>query len=109
MFEHFERGDEVEAGEAQRADIAALVIDGEPGPGGVRTCRRDVFRRRIHSRHCCTQPGQRLAQQPRAAPDIKRAAREETTANNAEALRPRKSRLRNFVSGRTFSSAIFPR
>jgi hypothetical protein len=72
MLDHLHAGHKVEAGQAQRRQLAMVIGDGQARPRRMGARRRDVFRRRVHARHSRAQPGQRLAQQARAAADIQR-------------------------------------
>ena len=73
MLEHFHRAHQVKLPEAQAAEFACEVIDGQARACGMGLRRGNVFPRRIDAGHRRAEPGERFAQQPCAATDIERA------------------------------------
>jgi hypothetical protein len=63
--------------------------------------RRDVFCRCVHAGHLRAQPGQRFAQQPRAAADVDRALASERThaARIGGPVRSMASRMKPSLTG----------
>ncbi len=72
MLDHLNAGDQIEDADIECRDLARHVADIEAHGLGMGRRRRNILARRINAGHAGTQPRQRLAHQPRAAPDIER-------------------------------------
>jgi hypothetical protein len=80
MFDHFHCGDQVEAADIQRADLARDIADIETRAFGMHRCSRGVFGRGIDAGDIRPQPRQRFAQQSGTAADIQRGLARERLA-----------------------------